>query len=200
MRSIERRLDALYARWSAFVLDSDQREASQLLRAGADPAKDWQQWPAELLSLLSSMGEDPAEVQVALRAVVDRAADGVIRIVWLDRMPAAWEEQPLVAVQPGYLDLLRPDPEPRVTTLPMNPESRKRFGDDPPTLVVSYTDKPAHNAHTPAIGASMPELAPERPQTPPQAPEPPYNFEEARRSTLALARRQDRTKRRLHVR
>ena len=146
---------------------------------------------------------DPAEIHAALRVVVDRRADrDVIRIIWLDRGElAGLETPPLLAVQPGMLDLLRPDP--RVTTLPMTPEGRKRFGDDPPTLVVSYTGaspRPTPQRTETPIDTIMPPQPPTRPQPPPQAPEPPYNFEEARRTTLALARRQDRTRRRLHVR
>ena len=201
MKAIEHRFQRLQERWNTFVAESDEREAQQYLDAGASPDVPWQQWPAPLLALLAQLGKDPAEIHAALRAVLARRQDAnTIKIVWLDRLPAPWEEQPLLIVQPGYIDMLRPDPEPRLTTMPMTPAEHKRFGDEGVELVVSYTDKKPHTAPTPAQGASMPVTAPERPQPPPQAPEPPYNFEEARRSTLALARRQDRTRRRLHVR
>ena len=162
MKAIERRFERLQATWNQFVGESDEREAQQYLDAGADPAKDWQEWPEALLGLLATMGKDPSDIAESLTAVLARRQDAnVIKIVWLDRMPAPWEEQPLVALQPGMIDLLRPD-EPRVTTMPMTPEARRKFGDDPPTLVVSYTDKTPHNAPTPAQGASMPVTAPER--------------------------------------
>ena len=204
MKAIERRFERLQATWNQFVGESDEREAQQYLDAGADPAKDWQEWPEALLGLLATMGKDPSDIAESLRVVLARRQDAdVIKIVWLDRMPAAWEEQPLLIVQPGYIDMLKPD-EPRVTTMPMTPEARRKFGDDPPTLVVSYTDKTPHNAPTPAQGASMPRTAPERtetpidtivppqpperPQTPPQTAETPYSFERAKRTTNALAR------------
>ena len=197
LATIERRFERLQGRWNQFIGESDERDSARFLRVGCDPDKPWQEWPPKALALLEELGMDPAEIHAALRVVVDRRADrDIIRIIWLDRGElAGMETPPLVAVQPGYLDLLRPDHEPRVTTLPMNPESRRKFGDDPPTLVVSYTDKTPRNAPAPAQGASMPVTAPERPQRPPQA-EKPYSFEEARRTTLALARRQDRANRR----
>ena len=118
--------------------------------------------------MLATMGKDPSDIAESLRVVLARRQDAdVIKIVWLDRMPAAWEEQPLLIVQPGYIDMLKPD-EPRVTELPMTPEARRKFGDDPPTLIVSYTDKTPHNAPTPAQGANTPGITPERPQAPAQ--------------------------------
>ena len=207
LATIERRFERLQGRWNTFVGESDEREAQQYLDAGADPAKDWQQWPAPLLSLLSQMGKDPADIAESLRAVLARRADrDVIRIIWLDRGElSSMDPPPLVAVQPGYLDLLRPDPEPRVTTMPMTAATRRKFGDEGVELIVSYTDKTPHTAPTPAQGASMPVTPPERPQPPPQTAvrpvETPYSFERAKASTERLARQQARAnRRRIHVR
>ena len=201
MKAIERRLAVLRQTWNIFIAESDERDSARFLRAGCDPDKPWQEWPPRALALLAELAMDPAGIAESLRAVLARRADrDIIRIIWLDRGELSRMDPPLVALQPGMIDLLRPDPEPRVTTLPMTPAARKRFGDEGVELVVSYTDKTAHKAPTPAIDTIMPVTAPERPQRPPQATaqpvEPPYNFEEARRTTLALARRQARANRR----
>ena len=201
MKAIERRLAVLRQTWNIFIAESDERDSARFLRAGCDPDKPWQEWPPKALALLAELGMDPADIAESLRAVLARRADrDIIKIVWLDRMPAAWEDPPTLIIQPGYIDMLKPDPEPRVTTMPMNPESRRKFGDDPPTLVVSYTDKTPHNAPTPAIDTSVPVTPPDRPQRPPQATaqpvETPYSFEAAKASTRRLAAEQERRRKR----
>ena len=200
--TIERRFLRLQATWNEFISSSDERDSERFLRLGCDPSIPWQEWPPEVLALLGKLAMDPATLAENLRVVLARRADrDIIRIVWLDRMPAAWEDPPTLIIQPGYIDMLKPDPEPRVTTMPMTPEARRKFGDEGVQLVVSYTDKTPHNSPTPAQGESMPVTAPERPQTPPQASaqpvETPYSFERAKRTTNALARA---NRRRIHVR
>ena len=205
MKAIERRLAVLRQTWNDFIASSDEREAQQYLDAGASPDVPWEQWPAPLLALLGQMGRDPADIAESLRVVLARRADrDVIKIVWLDRMPASWEEQPTLIIQPGYIDMLRADPEPRVTTMPMAPAERKRFGDEGVQLIVSYTDKTPHNAPGPPIDTIVPPQPAQRPQPTPQTTaqpaETPYSFERAKASTERLARQQARTNRRLHVR
>ena len=201
MKAIERRLERLRCEWLTFVAAHNRREARYYRALGASAAIAWREWPQALLDTLAASQTDPAHIHGVL-AAMDAEENQVIRIVWLDRGElSGMDPPPLVALQPGMLDLLRPDP--RVTEFPKPAAVRKRLGDEEVTLVVSYTGASPRTApertETP-IDTIVPPQPPERPQTPPQAPEPPYNFEEARRSTLALARRQDRTKRRLHVR
>ena len=158
--TLERRLDKLRAQWQAYVVDHDETIAARYLAAGADPAVPWQSWPAPVLALCAEMDTDPADLAERLRAVLARRDEReIIRIVWLDHMPADWEEQPVLKIGPGLIDkLLVDDQAPQ----------------DAP---------PAHEART------MPSARQNAAQAQQSPTETPYSFERARIETERLARR-----------
>ena len=131
--SLERRLERLRDRWNSLVCEHDAREAQRWLRAGCDPGKPWEEWPAPLLALLAEMGRDPAELHASLAVVKAREAGPILEVVYLEPgQLSSMARPPLVVLYPGMREKLLPD----------------ATGDQ--------------DAPTPAQGASMPVTAPER--------------------------------------